>query len=105
MIRINLMPNKKIVRRKGEVGADAGGGESQAWLIFVLGAVLLEVIVLLFVYKTKQDQLRDVLRRAAQGGRDHERGERDLQQELEAVPVAELSPQGRGGGGGGTPPT
>ena len=50
MIRINLMPNKKIVRRKGEAGADVGGGESQAWLVFVLGAVLLEVIVLLFVY-------------------------------------------------------
>jgi type IV pilus assembly protein PilN len=62
MIRINLMPNKKIVRRKGEVGADAGGGESQAWLVFVLGAVLLEVIVLLFVYKTKQDQLQQAVK-------------------------------------------
>jgi type IV pilus assembly protein PilN len=62
MIRINLMPNKKIVRRKGEVGADTGGGESQAWLVFVLGAVLLEVIVLLFVYKTKQDQLQQAVK-------------------------------------------
>jgi len=58
MIRINLMPTKRAVRRKGEAGADAGpSGESQAWLAFVLGAVLLEVIILLFVYKTKQDQL------------------------------------------------
>jgi type IV pilus assembly protein PilN len=62
MIRINLMPNKKVVRRKGEVGADTGGGESQAWLVFVLGAVLLEVIVLLFVYKTKQDQLQQAVK-------------------------------------------
>ena len=62
MIRINLMPNKKIVRRKGEAGADTGGGESQAWLVFVLGAVLLEVIVLLFVYKTKQDQLQQAVK-------------------------------------------
>ena len=62
MIRINLMPNKKIVRRKGEAGADVGGGESQAWLVFVLGAVLLEVIVLLFVYKTKQDQLTQAVK-------------------------------------------
>ena len=63
MIRINLMPQKRPMRRRGEAGggADAGGGgESQAWLAFVLGAVLLEVIVLLFVYKTKQDQLTQV---------------------------------------------
>lgn len=54
MIRINLLPTKKV-RRKGEIGES--GGESQAWMAFVLGAVLLEVIVLLFVYKMKQDQL------------------------------------------------
>lgn len=59
MIRINLLPNRKVVRRKGEVG-EISGGESQAWLAAVLGAVLLEVIVLLFVYKTKQDQLVQV---------------------------------------------
>ena len=62
MIRINLMPNKKIVRRKGEAGADVSEGGSQAWLVFVLGAVLLEVIVLLFVYKTKQDQLTQAVK-------------------------------------------
>jgi type IV pilus assembly protein PilN len=61
MIRINLLPQKKQLRRRGEVGAPAEtGGESQVWLAFVLGAVLLEVIVLLFVYKTKQDQLTQV---------------------------------------------
>lgn len=62
MIRINLLPQKKQLRRRGEAGAPAetGGGESQVWLAFVLGAVLLEVIVLLFVYKTKQDQLTQV---------------------------------------------
>jgi type IV pilus assembly protein PilN len=59
MIRINLLPQKKQVRRRGEA-AEPSGGESQAWLAFVLGAVLLEVIVLLFVYKTKQDQLTQV---------------------------------------------
>jgi type IV pilus assembly protein PilN len=62
MIRINLMPQKRQMRRRGEAGgaeaATEGGG--QAWLAFVLGAVLLEVIVLLFVYKTKQDQLTQV---------------------------------------------
>jgi type IV pilus assembly protein PilN len=62
MIRINLLPQKKQFRRRGEAGAgdSGGGGESQVWLAFVLGAVLLEVIVLLFVYKTKQDQLTQV---------------------------------------------
>lgn len=62
MIRINLMPQKRQARRRGEAGADTGGAgsEGHAWLAFVLGAVLLEVIVLLFVYKTKQDQLTTV---------------------------------------------
>lgn len=63
MIRINLLPQKKQSRRRGEAAGavvDSGGGESQVWLAFVLGAVLLEVIVLLFVYKTKQDQLTQV---------------------------------------------
>jgi type IV pilus assembly protein PilN len=61
VIRINLMPQKRAMRRRGEAGAaETSGGESQAWLAFVLGAVLLEVIVLLFVYKTKQDQLEKV---------------------------------------------
>ena len=62
MIRINLMPQKRPMRRRGEAagGEAPSGGESQAWLAVVLGAVLLEVIVLLFVYKTKQDQLTQV---------------------------------------------
>lgn len=64
MIRVNLLPQKKQARRRGGDAsapiADSGGGESQVWLAFVLGAVLLEVIVLLFVYKTKQDQLTQV---------------------------------------------
>lgn len=62
MIRINLLPQKKQGRRRGDVGSpiDLGGGESQVWFAFVLGAILLEVIVLLFVYKTKQDQLTQV---------------------------------------------
>ncbi len=67
MIRINLLPQKKQLRRRGEAGApgavgDSGGGESQIWLAFVLGAVLLEVIVLLFIYKSKQDQFTQVER-------------------------------------------
>lgn len=62
MIRINLLPQKQKGRRGAGAGVslDSGEGGSQIWLAFVLGAVLLEVIVLLFVYKTKQDQLTQV---------------------------------------------
>ena len=63
MIRINLMPQKRPMRRRGEAGgteAPSGSEGSPVWLAFVLGAVLLEVIVLLFVYKTQQDQLTTV---------------------------------------------
>ncbi len=56
MIRINLLPNKKQAKRT-EISLTSGGeGGSQAWLGVVLGVVLLEVLVLLFVFKTKQDQ-------------------------------------------------
>ncbi len=62
MIRVNLLPQKKQLRRRGEAGApiEVGGGESQTWLAFVLVAVLVEVVVLLLWYKTKQDQLTQV---------------------------------------------
>ncbi|MCA9585555.1 MAG: PilN domain-containing protein [Myxococcales bacterium] len=64
MIRINLLPQKKQLKRRGggaSSGADAGdGAPSQAWFAVVLGALLLEVIVLLFVYKSKQDDLKAV---------------------------------------------
>ena len=62
MIRVNLLPQKKQLRRRGEAGAptDVGGGESQTWLAFVLVAVLVEVVVLLLWYKTKQDALTQV---------------------------------------------
>lgn len=58
MIRVNLLPGKRALRKKGE----AAGGESQAWLALVLGAVVLEVLILLFVYNTKQDELTAVRR-------------------------------------------
>ncbi|MCL2723568.1 MAG: PilN domain-containing protein [Polyangiaceae bacterium] len=60
MIRINLLPQKKAIRGRGEAMAGSPGGESQAWLGFVLGAVLLEILLLLFVYKTKQDELTKI---------------------------------------------
>jgi type IV pilus assembly protein PilN len=62
VIRVNLLPQKKQLRRgRTEIGAPMDvGGESQTWLAFVLVAVLIEVVVLLLWYKTKQDQLTQV---------------------------------------------
>ncbi len=51
MIRINLLPHKRSTKRTGE---SAGGG--QMWLGVVGGFILLELIALLFVYKSKQDE-------------------------------------------------
>lgn len=59
MIRINLMPQKRLARRRGET-AEAAAGPSQTWVAFLLGALVLEVVVLLFVYKAKQDELTQV---------------------------------------------
>ncbi len=54
MIRVNLLPQKKEGRR-------AGGGEgSQAWLIALLGAVLLEVVVLVVFHKGKLEDLEAI---------------------------------------------
>jgi type IV pilus assembly protein PilN len=56
VIRVNLLPQKRPLRRRGEA-PEAGAEGSQVWIAFVFGAILLEVIVLLFVYKTQQDEL------------------------------------------------
>ena len=88
MIRINLMPQKRQLRRRGEAGAPAdggggafsGGGESQMWLAFVLGAVLLEIIVLLFVYKSKQDELTSLQKHNTELTGDIENIKREIAQ-------------------------
>ncbi len=53
MIRINLLPQKREARRASE--------GNQNWLLVVLGVVLLEVVVLIFVQKAKQDELKRVV--------------------------------------------
>ncbi len=55
MIRVNLLPQKRPLRRRGEAPEASEG--SQVWVAFVFGAILLEVVVLLFVYKAQQDEL------------------------------------------------
>jgi type IV pilus assembly protein PilN len=51
VIRVNLLPQKKEGRRSG--GAEA----SQAWLIALMGVVLLEIVGLIIFHKGKQDEL------------------------------------------------
>lgn len=54
MIRINLLPEKRSSARRASV--DAG----QAWIFVVLGVVLFEIIGLLLLQKSKQDDLAKV---------------------------------------------
>ena len=51
MIRVNLLPQKKEGRRSG------GAEGSQAWLIALMGVVLLEIVGLIIFHKGKQDEL------------------------------------------------
>lgn len=53
MIRINLLPQKREARRTAETG--------QSWLLVVLAVVVLEAIVLIFVHKSKDDDLKKVV--------------------------------------------
>lgn len=63
MIRINLLPRKKTLRRRGETGEGmALTSSGQGWLVLVLVAVVLEVVALLFVYKAKEDELTAIRR-------------------------------------------
>jgi type IV pilus assembly protein PilN len=83
MIRINLLPQKKTLRRRGEAGAPAEGGEgseSQLWLAFLVGALLLEAIIILFIWKTKQDQLAQVQRHNAELSGNIENIKREISQ-------------------------
>jgi type IV pilus assembly protein PilN len=51
VIRVNLLPQKKEGRRSG------GAEGNQAWLIALMGVVLLEIVGLIIFHKGKQDEL------------------------------------------------
>ena len=57
MIRVNLLPEKRSAQRRG------AGESSQAWLLVVLGVIVLEIVGLLLVQKSKQDELTRVQRK------------------------------------------
>lgn len=54
MIRINLIPQKREARRATTEG-------SQTWLVVILGVLLLEVVLLIFVHKMKEDELKKIV--------------------------------------------
>ena len=63
MIRINLLPQKRQLKGRTAPVETSGEGASQMWLLGVLGVLLVEVVILIFVYKSKQDQLTVVERK------------------------------------------
>jgi type IV pilus assembly protein PilN len=63
MIRINLLPQKRQLRGRTAPAETTSEGSSQMWLLAVLGVLLVEVVILIFVYKSKQDQLTVVQRK------------------------------------------
>lgn len=50
MIRVNLLPSKRDAHK-------AAGQPSPKWLLFVVAAIVLEVIALFLFHQTKQDEL------------------------------------------------
>jgi type IV pilus assembly protein PilN len=57
MVRINLLPDRKQAKARGPAVAEPG----QLWILAVLGFVVLEAIVLVFVHKLQQDKLDGVV--------------------------------------------
>jgi type IV pilus assembly protein PilN len=51
VIRINLLPEKRAAQRR------SAAAEGQAWVFMILGAIILEVIVLMLLQKSKNDDL------------------------------------------------
>lgn len=57
MIRVNLLPQKREAKR-GMAGLGLSVGDaSQAWLLVVVGLVVLEIVGLIVFHKSKQDEL------------------------------------------------
>jgi len=54
-VRVNLLAQRKDAKK----GAATGEG-SQTWLLAVVGAILLELLVLFFIHKSKTDRLTDL---------------------------------------------
>ena len=60
MIRINLLPEKRAAQRR------SAAAEGQGWVFAIVGIVVLEVIVLMFLQSSKNDDLARVTKRNAE---------------------------------------
>jgi type IV pilus assembly protein PilN len=61
LIRVNLLPQKREGKRGGlALGTGEGG---QAWILAVLGVILLEIVVLIVFHRRKQDELDGITKK------------------------------------------
>jgi type IV pilus assembly protein PilN len=60
LIRINLLPEKRAAQRR------SAAAEGQGWVFAIVGIVVLEVIILMFVQSSKNDELARVTKRNAE---------------------------------------
>ena len=59
MVRVNLLPDRKQTKVRG--GGISSSEPNQLWMLAVLGVVVLEIIVCIFIQKLKTDQLNAVV--------------------------------------------
>lgn len=57
MIRINLLPEKRAAQRR------SAAAEGQGWVFVIVGALVLEIIVLMLLQKSKNDDLARITKR------------------------------------------
>jgi type IV pilus assembly protein PilN len=60
LIRINLLPEKRAAQRR------SAAAEGQGWVFAIVGIVVLEIIILMFVQSSKNDELGRVTKRNAE---------------------------------------
>jgi type IV pilus assembly protein PilN len=62
LIRVNLLPQKREAKR----GLAGVGDPSQLWILVILGVLLVEVVVLIFFHRRKQDELETISKKNSQ---------------------------------------
>jgi type IV pilus assembly protein PilN len=60
LIRVNLLPEKRAAQRR------SAAAEGQGWVFAIVGALVLEVVVMMLVQKSKNDDLAHIARRNAE---------------------------------------
>jgi type IV pilus assembly protein PilN len=60
LIRVNLLPEKRAAQRR------SAAAEGQGWVFAIVGALVLEIVVMMLVQKSKNDDLAHITRRNAE---------------------------------------